>query len=359
MESPCPAKAVLKILLKKGYNPIFFFMPPISVVSRYFHPVLPAQALKSGPIEVQINGIKYALFRDRDGKACAVLDECPHRKAPLSKGLVRADGRLACPYHGWNFNAEGQGQSPSQPQLKCDTESFQVVEKRGYLWIASREVPLSEFPEMDFEKDGYQQLCQFRTFFAAPVQAVVDNFFEDEHPPWVHSALAWDEKAVQDLQFDSENFDDHTWVRYRGKQRHSLLNYLSWFKGGDVFQNEWETYFTPIRGIFSMQWVDPKTAKRRPVTTKTVVFIIPRDEKSTWVHAFHFIRPEKRYLTMAKLLAPLIRWAVRREIQDDARFIPLMAHTPKDMQGMRLGKFDKPLVHNRKLMKRIYFGDSD
>jgi hypothetical protein len=43
------------------------------------------------------------------------------------------------------------------------------------------------------------------------------------------------------------------------------------------------------------------------------------------------------------------------EIRDDARFIPTVKHTPSSMRGMRLGKFDKPLIHNRRLLDRIYF----
>src|SRR5262249_53900684 len=35
-------------------------------------------------------------------------DRCAHRNSPLSLGAVDADGRLACPYHGWRFDGEGR-----------------------------------------------------------------------------------------------------------------------------------------------------------------------------------------------------------------------------------------------------------
>ena len=43
------------------------------------------------------------------------------------------------------------------------------------------------------------------------------------------------------------------------------------------------------------------------------------------------------------------------EVRDDARFIPTVADTPYSHKGMRLDKYDKPLVHQRKLMERIYY----
>lgn len=46
-------------------------------------------------------------------------------------------------------------------------------------------------------------------------------------------------------------------------------------------------------------------------------------------------------------------WGVTR---DDRRYIPAVAETPFDFTGMRLDKFDKPLIHNHKLLERIYWG---
>ena len=59
-------------------------------------------------------------------------------------------------------------------------------------------------------------------------------------------------------------------------------------------------------------------------------------------------------------LMPVVRRAQRVlawfEIRDDARFIPTVADTPYSFKGMRLGKYDKPIIHQRKLLERIYFG---
>jgi hypothetical protein len=47
------------------------------------------------------------------------------------------------------------------------------------------------------------------------------------------------------------------------------------------------------------------------------------------------------------------------EVRDDARFISTVARTPFDLTGMRLGKCDKPLIHNHKLLETLYYGGPD
>ena len=66
-------------------------------VLRFFHPVLASRALGKDPVRVTVDGRHVALFRDGGGRVGALVDRCPHRFAPLSRGRVRPHGRLACP----------------------------------------------------------------------------------------------------------------------------------------------------------------------------------------------------------------------------------------------------------------------
>lgn len=45
------------------------------------------------------------LYRLTDGGVAAVLDRCPHRFAPLSKGEINGDS-IVCGYHGLTFAAD-------------------------------------------------------------------------------------------------------------------------------------------------------------------------------------------------------------------------------------------------------------
>lgn len=323
-------------------------------VTRFFHPVLAAKSLRRQPVRVEIAGHAYVLFRDEKGVPAALLDRCPHRFAPLSKGRVRADGRLACGYHGWNFDAEGHGCSPSQPTLaKCDVRSFQVVERYGYLWLAARETSPSEFPEMAWE--GYEYAGSFSTLFETPVHVALANFSEDEHFPYVHTRLGWDDSLLKDIDFEADNFDDRSEVRYRGLQRASWIIRLLLVKSGDLFYNRWVTRFDPLRALFSFSWEDAKTGAVRPLKLKTMIYITPEAAKTTRFHVFLFVKldaPRLRFMMpVIKRAAMLMGWY---EVKDDMEFARHLADTPHELKGMRLGKFDKPVIHNNKLLNSIY-----
>ena len=329
-------------------------MEPTSDVIRHFHPVLPAHSLGKRPVRVEVAGRAYVLFWDAAGQPAALADACPHRFAPLSKGRVRADGRLQCPYHGWHFDSQGRGANPSQPKLRhCDVRGFQVVERHGYLWLAERDTPLSAMPDM--EADEYVYGGAFSTLFKAPLHVSLDNFSEDEHTPYIHTRLGWDEPRADQVEFEAHHFDDRTEVRYRGRQRVAPFLRLLGVFNGDFFQNRWVTRFDPVRSQYTVNWESP-SGKSRPFITRANIFFVPETATTTRLHVFSFLKctvPAMRpLLPAAARVAVALTWA---EVRDDARFIPAVAGTPYSHKGMRLDKYDKPLIHQRKLMERIYY----
>jgi phenylpropionate dioxygenase-like ring-hydroxylating dioxygenase large terminal subunit len=329
-------------------------------VVRFFHPVMQSRALRRGPVRVVIADHPYVLFRDASGAAAALEDRCPHRFAPLSPGRVRKDGRLECPYHGWHFDAQGRGRSRSQPELtKCDVGALQVVERYGYLWIAAMDTPLSAFPVMDWMDEGFELAGSYDMLFKVPLHVVLDNFSEDEHTPWVHTGLGWDEAHATDIQFDARSFDDRTEVSYQAPQRFRLLGGLLLVHPGDTFNNRWTTRFDPVRTVYDIFWTS-RTGRLRPVETRGAIFFVPETAATTRLHVFTWVRARS---PLVRPLLPVIRRAAlllgRAEIDDDRRFVPIVADTPFEMKGMRLGRFDKPLIHNHKLLKQIYMGEQE
>jgi phenylpropionate dioxygenase-like ring-hydroxylating dioxygenase large terminal subunit len=333
-------------------------IPQMPEVTRYFHPVLAAKKLKAKPMRIEVAGHAYVLFRGVDGRPAALVDRCAHRFAPLSQGHVRPDGRLACGYHGWHFNSNGNGCSPSQPSLsKCDVRSLQVIERLDYLWIADKSVPVSEFPEMGW--DGFEYAGAFDWLFEAPVHVSLANFSEDEHFPYVHTRLGWDDRTLDEIDFEADNFDDRSEVRYRGTQRSSRYVRFLLVKPGDIFYNEWVTRFDPLRALFSFKWQDRKTREPRPLKLKIMIFITPETVKTTRFHVFLFLKldaPRLRFLLPLAAKAAMLMG--KKEVQDDADFARHLADTPYDMKGMRLGKFDKPVIHNNRLLRAIYLAGS-
>ena len=95
--------------------------------------------LTDRPLGRTIISEHIVMFREREGKAVAIGDVCPHRFAPLSMGKICDDGTLECPYHGLRFDASGacvanpheEGRIPRNAKVR----SYPLCERYGILWI--------------------------------------------------------------------------------------------------------------------------------------------------------------------------------------------------------------------------------
>jgi phenylpropionate dioxygenase-like ring-hydroxylating dioxygenase large terminal subunit len=73
------------------------------------------------------------LYRLEDGGIAALLDRCPHRFAPLSRGTREGDN-LVCGYHGLTFSAQGKCvRNPYSDRIPAGTDvpAFAVAEQHG------------------------------------------------------------------------------------------------------------------------------------------------------------------------------------------------------------------------------------
>ena len=60
------------------------------------------------------SGRPIAVFRTRDDKFFALVDECPHRQGPLSEGIVSGD-MVTCPLHNWTIAlCDGMARAPDE-----------------------------------------------------------------------------------------------------------------------------------------------------------------------------------------------------------------------------------------------------
>lgn len=323
-------------------------------LSRHFHPVLRATRLRRKPVRVEIGGVAYVIWRAPDGIR-ALHDKCPHRHAPLSAGVVRDDGRLACGYHGWHFDGTGEGKSPAVPELRCKTTPFQVVEQAGWLWLANSEAPREALPPMAF--DGWDLIGSHAQRADAPLHVVVDNFSENEHTPYVHDRLGWREEDAARVSVETRCFDDRTEVTYVAPQRPSRLLPLVLVKNGDELRNEWVTRFSPIHSVYTLSWSDPVGGTVRPLSLRVVVFFVPETERTTRIVSFMFSRLSGRSVVPRRVLDGIAYAMGWKEVWDDVRWVRRIADTQLGFEGMKLTRFDKPLAHNRKLADALYFSD--
>ncbi len=68
-------------------------------------PMLGARVVDAGEI-------KIAVFRTNNDMVFAIKNECPHKKGPLSEGIVHGTS-VTCPLHNWKIDlASGQALAP-------------------------------------------------------------------------------------------------------------------------------------------------------------------------------------------------------------------------------------------------------
>jgi nitrite reductase/ring-hydroxylating ferredoxin subunit len=99
------------------------------------------------PTGTYLHGEPIVLWRDPAGAVHAWADRCPHRGMQLSLGFLR-EGRLACPYHGWRYDAEGRcTHIPAHPEVvpprAMSVERLGARESQAIVWAATGDASIS------------------------------------------------------------------------------------------------------------------------------------------------------------------------------------------------------------------------
>ena len=138
-------------------------------------------------------GERIVFYRRLDGLPVALEDACPHRKLPLSQGLLQ-ENRVVCGYHGLTFDCTGacveaptqRGNIPKRAVVK----SYPVVDRYRLLWIWMGD-PKKANPDDIFEIENFDNPeWGYTDGGVLPIECnylwVVDNLLDPSHVAWVH-----------------------------------------------------------------------------------------------------------------------------------------------------------------------------
>jgi vanillate O-demethylase monooxygenase subunit len=134
------------------------------------------------------------MYRKENGDPVAILDICPHRFAPLSRGRLIGDN-VECGYHGLQFdctgkcvrNPHGDGKIPQAATVK----QFPFIERHGLLWIW-----IGDAKEADPERipDYYSHFIspdwktvRGHSFQNANYLLIADNLLDLSHDQFLHA----------------------------------------------------------------------------------------------------------------------------------------------------------------------------
>ena len=137
-------------------------------------------------------GEPVLFFRKEDGTVAAMVDRCPHRFAPLSKGS-RSGDCVTCPYHGLTFDADGNCvKNPFAEAIPKGTKvrSFVAAEKDDIVWIWPGEADLADTALIpDFSMlhiEGHGPPLMGITPMKAHYEMGTDNLLDLSHIEFVH-----------------------------------------------------------------------------------------------------------------------------------------------------------------------------
>ena len=164
-----------------------------------------SRTVKDKPVKVRLLGQNFVLFRDKSGKVNCLSDICIHRGGALSGGWTTERDCVACPYHGWEFDAEGKVQFiPSRGEdaevpVRARIDAYPTQERYGMIWVFMGDLPEEErypippFPEFDDRENWRPIECEFT--WQADVNRVVENGIDIAHTSFVHPGFGYREMA--------------------------------------------------------------------------------------------------------------------------------------------------------------------
>jgi phenylpropionate dioxygenase-like ring-hydroxylating dioxygenase large terminal subunit len=123
-----------------------------------------------------------------------MADRCPHRGARLSLGRL-AQGRLQCPYHGWQFDSSGAcalvPATPGfTPPASSAVECFPVRQAHGLLWCDLSGQAGHALPDLSHLPPRRLVYGPFDVATSAP--RAVENFLDTSHFAFVHEGWLGD-----------------------------------------------------------------------------------------------------------------------------------------------------------------------
>jgi len=164
--------------------------------------------------DVEVLGMFLVVFRGKDDKKVRILDAyCPHMGANLGVGSKVVGDEIVCPFHGWQFNGEGQCTSipyAEKPPSFARTKAWPAIEINNSILIwhdAEGRAPLWFPPEIEeiSKRGNYVHHGGSSHHVRAHIQDIPENGPDTAHLNYLHVPF-----IVKTLGLD--RWFTHTWT---------------------------------------------------------------------------------------------------------------------------------------------------
>lgn len=196
------------------------------------------------------------IYRLANGSLTALLDRCPHRFAPLSKGQRDGD-MIVCGYHGLAFSPGGKCvHNPFADRIPAGANipAFVVTEKDGIVWLWGGQPDSADsrlIPDFGFVPDtDHSRTVRGYTLLNAHYEYGTDNLLDLSHIEFVHKGTF----AGQGVIFAGEHS-----VKVEGDTLHS-----NWWMPGIAPPSVAQDVFPPdalVDHWLDMRWNAPASMR--------------------------------------------------------------------------------------------------
>jgi len=198
--------------------------PDALMLFGFWYRALPSQKVGRGEhVKAMLLETPLLIGRDRQSRAFALRDACPHRGMPLSCGHFDGE-QIECNYHGWKFDAHS-GQCRVIPSLTADQTlkidriyagSFACEERDDYIWVYIPEpapagagftqaaVPPGPAPQVP-TFDGEYKTAYLTADMPVSVDHGIIGLMDPAHGPFVHQAWWW--RSRHSIHEKQKNFE--------------------------------------------------------------------------------------------------------------------------------------------------------
>ncbi|WP_321881205.1 Rieske 2Fe-2S domain-containing protein [Paraburkholderia bannensis] len=166
------------------------------------------------PQSATLLGERLVVWRTASGQAVVQDARCPHRGADFALGKVHGDS-IACPYHGWQFAADG-GKCSHIPSLEDQCKippnaaihTYPVIERFAHVWT------VLETPATELYDPAHWRELELDWLAATPLESptgvavAIENFRDVAHFPFVHEvSMGPSKQVVEALNVRREGLD--------------------------------------------------------------------------------------------------------------------------------------------------------
>ena len=279
------------------------------MLKNFWYAIAFGHEITEQPSKHMVLGQQLVVFRQkRSGRVVAMSDLCVHRGGALSGGWQDEKGCVVCPYHGWEYDADGKAvRIPANLEgrpipKKARVDSYPVQEKYRFVWVYLGDLPEAERPPIpDWDEhfnDPSLKAVEGQFLWNANYERVMENGCDIAHTPWVHGSAfgnrerpeveeyepvitPWSAEATVRLNPPARNVRG-LWKWIYRKEPKDIVTSTAWFLPnlnkihvrlpmGDMIiydtnvpidENTTLTKFVAFRSFFTGSWADRDAVRR-------------------------------------------------------------------------------------------------